>query len=189
MPIDFAGGIAKLQETGMFEVVLPFLLVFAIVFAILEKTKILGTDETAKKPKTNINVVVSLVIGLLLVLQTEIVQIINNFLPKISLVIIVVLMFLIVLGIFNPEAVGTWGGIPLFFAVILTILAVAWSLTPVAGWQWPYWFTPTDQDLAIIILLAVIIAVIYLIVRQPKTQGKGLIELLDEGLRGKGRGH
>ena len=30
---------------GLFDVVLPFLLVFTIVFAIFEKTKVLGTEE------------------------------------------------------------------------------------------------------------------------------------------------
>ena len=32
------------KEFGLFSVVLPFLLVFTIVFAILEKTKVLGTE-------------------------------------------------------------------------------------------------------------------------------------------------
>ena len=48
--------------------VLPFLLVFTIVFAILEKTKIFGATKDGESKK-NINAVVALVLGLLMIAQ------------------------------------------------------------------------------------------------------------------------
>ena len=41
----FRGVIEFLGDMGVYDVILPFLLVFTIVFAILEKTKILGTAK------------------------------------------------------------------------------------------------------------------------------------------------
>ena len=41
----FGEAIQFLAKLGIYDVVLPFLLVFTIVFAIMEKTKLLGTEK------------------------------------------------------------------------------------------------------------------------------------------------
>src|SRR3989344_7034227 len=84
----------KLQGLGIYEYLLPFLLIFSITFAIFEKTKILGTE------KKNINIIVSIIIGLVFVTQFSLVSTLNSFLPKISLFIVVAVMALILFGIF-----------------------------------------------------------------------------------------
>ena len=60
----FRGVIVFLEKLGVYDVVLPFLLVFTIVFAILEKTRVLGTDDIDGKPwpKKNLNAVVAFVV-------------------------------------------------------------------------------------------------------------------------------
>ena len=78
---NFGDIVSQFQQMGVYEYFLPFLLIFAIIFAILEKTKILGKD------KTNVNVLVSIIIGLLLIVQQGIVATINLFLPRVSLII------------------------------------------------------------------------------------------------------
>ena len=47
----------QLQSSGFYEFALPFLLVFTIVFAILEKTKLFGGG------KKNINLIIGIVVG------------------------------------------------------------------------------------------------------------------------------
>ncbi len=54
-----------LYDLGLFDVVLPFILVFTVVFAILEKTKILGQEKD--KPRTKLNSIIALCLGLLTV--------------------------------------------------------------------------------------------------------------------------
>ena len=51
-------------DIGIYDVVLPFLLVFTIVFAIFDKTKVLGTEviDGHKYPKKNLNAIVAFVI-------------------------------------------------------------------------------------------------------------------------------
>jgi hypothetical protein len=85
----------NLQALGFYDYLLPFLLIFTLIFAILEKTKLMGTDEN-RKPRTNINTLLALIIGLIVVVQTEIVQIMNLYLSKMSLFIVIVLIFLLV---------------------------------------------------------------------------------------------
>jgi len=90
------------KEFGLFDIILPFLLVFTLVYAILEKTKILGTvkvkdEEVANK---NLNSMVAFVIGLLVVATANVVRAINESLPNIILLAVVSFSFLLLIGIF-----------------------------------------------------------------------------------------
>jgi len=51
----FRGVVDFFGEIGLFDVVLPFLLVFTVVFAILEKTKVFGIEEIEGKKYTRKN--------------------------------------------------------------------------------------------------------------------------------------
>ena len=63
----FRGVISFFGDIGLYDVVLPFLLVFTIVFAILEKTKVFGVEEIEGKKYTrkNLNAMASFVIAFL----------------------------------------------------------------------------------------------------------------------------
>src|SRR3989344_4285795 len=119
---NFGDVFSSLQELGVINYVLPFLLIFAIMFAILEKTHILGKD------KTNINVVVSSVVGLLLVVQQGIVEIINLFLPRVSLIIVVALMGLLVIAMLAGKEYEGLSGSVFGIAVILVVIAIVLAL-------------------------------------------------------------
>jgi len=82
---------------GLFDVVLPFLLVFTLMFAILEKTRVLGTEND--KPRANLNSMVSFIIAMLVV-ATNKTKIINEALPNVVLLVVMILAFLILLGLF-----------------------------------------------------------------------------------------
>ena len=122
----------QLQSSGIYQFALPFLLVFTIVFAILEKTKIFGTD-TSGEPKKNINVIVALVIGLIVINQFEIVDRLNLFLPKVSLFIIIAVMFLILVGLFGAQVENGFSGLLLFLFAIASLLIIYWALIPSSG--------------------------------------------------------
>ena len=122
MKIDLLGGIEKLEDMGVYDVILPFLLVFVLVFAILEKIKIFG--EQGRK----FNIIIALVIGFLLVRQGGIVEFINTYLPNVSAVIIVFLGFLILLGLFGVKSSAFKGGLMVIF-VIVSLIGGIWALT------------------------------------------------------------
>jgi len=144
----------SLEGTGILEYVLPFLLVFSITFAILEKVKILGED------KKNINLIVSIILGLIFVTQFSLVYTLNQFLPKISLFIIIAVMVLILFGIFGAkvhEGLGGWG---LVIAAAISLFAIYWGLSPSLGFELPYWI---EYNFDIIIAVVIIIIIISLI--------------------------
>lgn len=124
-----------LKDFGFFDVILPFLLVFAVVFGILDKTRILGEEEIKgeKYPKTNINAIVAFVIAMLVVVTTKVVDALALALPRVALLLVVSLSFLLMIGIFiSPGEVyqklnKTWMAgimIVMFTAVILIFLSV-----------------------------------------------------------------
>ncbi len=92
-----------LRDFGLFDVVFPFLLVFTIVFAILEKTRLLGTvkvKELGDIPNKNLNSMVAFVVGLLVVATANVVRTINESLPNIIILVVASVSFLIMIGVF-----------------------------------------------------------------------------------------
>lgn len=123
-PLDFGEIVRDLQSIGFYEYVLPFLLVFAIIFAALEKTQLFGSG------KTNINVIVALIFGFLLVAQQGVVKTINEFLPNVSLILIVVLAGLLVISMLaGEEYQGLSKGL-MGIGVIAVIIAFVIALWP-----------------------------------------------------------
>ena len=163
---NFRDYILYLEQIGVYDVFLPFLLVFAIIFAVLEKTKIFGE-------RSNINVVISVIIGLLLVVQQGIVQTINTFLPRVSLIIVVTLMFLLLMSmIVGKEFKGLQGGL-LTVALIIVIAALVFALSP----SLPTFLTPGERQS----LLNVSVPVIALIVAIWLITGFGGKEKKEDG--------
>jgi hypothetical protein len=74
------------------EIILPFLLVFVVVFAILQKTKVLGDG------KTQMDSLVALVIGILLIITPAPRDFIVNFTPWVAVGAAVILVFLLLYG-------------------------------------------------------------------------------------------
>ena len=124
-----------LRDFGLFDVILPFLLVFTITYAVLEKTRVLGTIKVHGSddiiPNKNLNSMVSFVVALLVVATANIVRAINESLPNIILLLVASLSFLLLIGIFLKDAMDFpkehpgWNFafiIIMFIAVILIFL-------------------------------------------------------------------
>ncbi len=156
---------AQLQDIGLYDFLLPFLLVFTIVFAILEKTYIFG-KTTGGESKRNINAVVALILGLVIINQFEIIQSLNNFLPKISFFIIVSLMILILFGLFGANVESGLGGFLLLIAALASLVATYWALGPSLDFRVPYWVL---DNVATIIALLIIMVIIFAVINSGKT--------------------
>jgi len=101
----------------------PFLLMFFIVFAILEKTKVLGDD------KKQINAFVSFIIGLIFISAVYPTLVVSNLILFFTVSIIVVFVALMLWGfIIGGEAkiesngIKITGGIALLIAIIFALL-------------------------------------------------------------------
>lgn len=101
----FRGTIVFFQDLGVFDVILPFLLVFTIVFAILEKTRVFGSEEIEGKKYTrkNINAMTSFVIAFFVVASSRIVEIITEVSANVVLLLLGSVLFLMLIGSFYKE--------------------------------------------------------------------------------------
>src|SRR3989338_5891120 len=124
------------ESWGLSDVMLPFLLVFVIFFAILTKIKVFGEKSS------RYNLVVALVIALVFVIPHALdrypanfdpVDIMNEALPNISIVIVAAIAALIIIGAFGGQVATRpaylTGGVILLGAVIYVIF-VYQSLSP-----------------------------------------------------------
>ena len=110
-------------QIGLFDVVLPFLLVFTIVFAIFEKTKVLGTEKIDghEYTKKNLNAIASFVIAFLVIAAKELVAIINETVAKAVIVLFFSVLFLLLIGSFHKEGEPMYlkGGWKITFEIIV----------------------------------------------------------------------
>ncbi|MBW3012588.1 hypothetical protein KY325_04465 [Candidatus Woesearchaeota archaeon] len=194
--MDFIQAIQRLNEIGSLDVALPFLLIFTLIFAALQKTKILGSKDARTPDEQSgkrYNIVIALVIALLIVIphvvyndgdltngklggaligMPDVVEIINNSLPSISVWIVGILMLLLILGLFGAKfgvletPISTWitGGAVILVAYIFA--ASAGYLKKLPG-PLSVLHDPANQAALIIILVFAII--VWFVVREPST--------------------
>jgi peptidoglycan/LPS O-acetylase OafA/YrhL len=150
------------------EGILPFLLVFVLVFAILQKTKILGEG------KTQIDALIALAIGLISVAVPTTRDFIVNMMPWLAFALVVLLVFLLVYGFVataNDPSKGL--NIPDWVkttVLILGIIMVVVLAIYVTGF-WPTvksWFS--GDDVLSTVLLIIVIAVVVGMVAKPASE-------------------
>lgn len=165
--MDFYTIFYQLESSGFYEYFLPFLLVFVVLFAILEKTFIFGKvgKDGDEVPKTNINIVVALIISLFMVIRTDLVLIMNNYLSKMSFFIIIAVMVMIVIAMFAGKDVK----VPVTYAAIIAIIAGIWSLASGAwGTDFPYWYYLSDSALAFLLGIGLFVLIIVIMLKSGK---------------------
>ncbi|MBS3166392.1 hypothetical protein J4444_04680 [Candidatus Woesearchaeota archaeon] len=172
---SFRTVIVFLDKLGVYDVVLPFLLVFTIVFAIFEKTKILGVEKYDGKEftKKNLNAMTAFVIAFFVIASTKLVAIISEVMSNAVLLLILGVSFLLLVGVFFGDKEFTlekfpgwiklmmiimFIGIVLIFLNALDWLKYIWKLINGFGAEWA----------TSIIFFVVILAFIYYIVADNK---------------------
>ncbi|RLG28169.1 hypothetical protein DRN98_09910, partial [Methanosarcinales archaeon] len=170
----FENFIVLLKEWGVVDVLLPFILVFTIIFAVLQKTKILGED------KKQFNVMIALVMGLGVViphivggygrLNFDPVVVINESLPQVSLIVVAIVMMLLIIGVFGNEI--DIAGTPLSgWVVIFALVAVVLIFGSAVGWfALPFWlaFLYNPELQALIVMILIFGVIIWFITKEPK---------------------
>ena len=146
-------------QVGIFAYVLPFLIIFAIIFGILNKTKILGDNK-------GVQATISIAIGLTSLQFDYVSNFFATIFPYAGMGIAVLLIALILLGLGTDEEKGKkiwlWLGVVIFAFVILNSFnALSWFNTGYPFFQ--EWGTMMFWGLLIV---GVVIAVV-------KSQSKG----------------
>jgi hypothetical protein len=186
MASPLANAIEFLRDFGLFDVVLPFLLVFTIVFAILEKSMILGKEKgkgDSDVPAKNLNSIVAFVVALLVVASANIVGIINESLPNIILLVVISLSFLLLISIFlgagelNFKELhgGSYKAIIIGIGIAVLLIFLAAIKSNGQSWlsiTWDYVNGNFQSSVfASVIFLIIVIIAILLVVRRPSGNG------------------
>ena len=182
----FRGIIEFFARLGIYDVVLPFLLVFTLVFAILEKTKLFGTEVVGGQnyTKKNLNAIAAFVIAFLVVASSRLVAAINESLARVMLLLVFCVAFMLLLGVFyhHDEKVFLEGGWRKFFMMLMfigVVLIFAQSVKFDTGegflevaWSWiAVNFAGGSVVVDSLILLAILIGFMYFITKESKPAG------------------
>lgn len=152
MVISVAQILVQWEALGVFDFVLPFLLIFAVVFGVLSSTNILGSNK-------GVHVIISLVIGLL-ALRLGIVQVFfTELFPRLGVGLAVILALVILIGVFIPKDETR------YYAYIFAIIGALIWIVAVFGAFGSYGWYGVWEDYAglvigAVLLVGVIIAVV-----------------------------
>lgn len=143
----FRGVLEFFGRLGIYDVVLPFLVTFSIFFAVLEKTKVLGTEKS-EGPKggdmvtrKNLNAMVAFCGAFFVIASSKMVAIIHTTLANIVLLTLVIISFLLLIGTFHSEKdeitlEGRWKTFMMFLMFIAVALIFAYAIPTSSGEPW-----------------------------------------------------
>ncbi len=166
-----------LEDFGFFDVVLPFILAFTIVFAILDKTRILGSEDN--KPKKNLNAMVAFVIAMFVVATPKVVNVFRVSLPQIVLVLVLVISIMMLIGslygskeefeLTKIKKLAFLIGVIIIISIFLIFLSALEWLEPVVQYLIVSW--DSTFVVSMIFLVIAVVAIIYIV--GNKNEGGG----------------
>jgi hypothetical protein len=185
MSSTFRGVIDFFGDLGIYDVVLPFLLVFTVVFAILEKSRVFGfykLDDKTEVTRKNLNAMVAFTMGFIAVASSKVVSIINEGLSNIIIVVISIMSFLLLAGSFftdgkflfdDDKYVGLRVGL-VVVTLVVTVLIFLNAVKTDSGESWlgVFWkFVSKQWDSTLIgsiVLLGMIIGFMIFVTKGPR---------------------
>ncbi|MEK6840875.1 MAG: hypothetical protein AABX79_02890 [Nanoarchaeota archaeon] len=159
---DFGNLLAYWEQLGVFSYVLPFLLIFAVVFGILSKIKVFGDNR-------GLNGVIALVIGLL-ALQFDLVPVFfSEIFPRVGVALSILLTLIILVGLFFSSENNKVVNYILLGVSVIAFLSVLIKTSGYLGWYSAYWWYTNWPS----ILLGIVIIVIFFTVISSAGPKKG----------------
>lgn len=109
------------QQVGVFSYILPFLLIFAIVYGVITKTSILGENRS-------VHAIIALAVGLLALVGDYVPQFFQIITPYLGIGLSILLVGIVLLGLFYQDVtwvkkVLVWVGIAIFIVVVYSSLS------------------------------------------------------------------
>ena len=121
------------ETIGVFDYLLPFLLIFAVVFGILETTKALGEHK-------GIHTIVALVIGLFTMRYFQVGEFIGIIFANFGIALSVILVLIILTGLFvTHKSREGWANNTSKFSMLAVVIVVIASINEFA-WFGSYWW-------------------------------------------------
>lgn len=183
-----------LDGMGFMDVVLPFMLVFTIVYAILT-TVVIGASDATDKKNTKFALIIGLVIAFGVVIPhvtgtyppgTDVVDIINNSLPIVALIAVGIIGLFIILGMFGIELNFMAGSlVPIIVVLALGLIVFIFGSNAGWGWKVPKFLSfLTDKDtISFLIVVAVFGLIVKFITAGDNTGEKKGMEKFQDSMK------
>jgi len=154
-----------LDKLGMWDVIVPFILVFTVVYAVLEKTKVLGEEN--KEPKHRFNAVAAFVIASFTLIAVDVLNVVSRFSQYIVVFLIASLCMAILLTFLGfkdiqKHKISKWVIFPVLFVILIIGALYAFGWLSVLDWS------AVSRYFGVIIAFAVFLFVIWIILRGEK---------------------
>lgn len=183
----FRTSIEFLDKIGVFDVVLPFLLVFTIVFALLEKTRVFGTEKVGGEEytKKQLNSLAAFVIAFFVIASSRLVEIVTKISSNVIVLVLASVFFLLLAGSFHqqkPEGYFLEGKFKGLFMIVMFIGLVFIFLNAIEtsdGKTWLNivfdWLRQFSDNVSVssIILVVIVIVIMYYIGALGSSKSEG----------------
>ena len=173
----FRGTLGFFAEIGIYDVVLPFLLVFTLVFAILEKTRIFGMEKGDKgeTTKKNLNAMVAFVTSFFVVASAQLVAIINQTLAHTFLLMLLGILVLMLVGTLHTSdrEFALTGGLQKFFIGLMVVGLFLIFLNALGWLQLIYEYLMQFWDsiaVSSIIMVIFVVGILWYVTKSPSTK-------------------
>jgi peptidoglycan/LPS O-acetylase OafA/YrhL len=145
--------LSKWEQMGFFSYLLPFLLIFALVFGILTKTNIFKDNKT-------VNGIIALAVALMALQFNFVSEFFSQVFPRVGVGLAVILIIMIIAGLFAPQDSNVVNYILLGVGVLIVGFILIQSAGQL-GWQvGQFWDKYAGVIIAIILIVVVVIALI-----------------------------
>ena len=151
--MDITTILATWESWGIFDTMLPFLLLFAVIFGVLTTTNILGKNK-------GVHVIIALVIAVLALRVGFVQAFFSEAFPRLGVAIGVILIVVILTALFIPDehrsgwAIGLYslGAVAFIFVLFNSFSAVGWFNTN-------FWEEWGSALIGVLLLVGIIIVV------------------------------
>ncbi len=156
--------IAQWAQFGVFDILLPILLIFAVVFAILEKINLLKNQ--------GVHLIIALVIGIYTISNPIISGFFLYLFSNLALGVAILLCLIVLLGIAIKPGGGTWKGIFTIggIFIFLIVLAKSGAFQMLFGQNIGYWI---QINSAILLLVLFIVLGVVFVLKGVKQEKEG----------------
>lgn len=184
----FQGVLVFFQDIGIYDVVLPFLLVFTLVYALLEKTRVFGVEKVGDKEfsRKNVNSMTAFCIAFFVIASTQLVASISMIVSRMVLLLILLVCFMLLVGSMHKEdakgfELTGWTKKAFYVIMFVGIIFIFLDSIPgpahqyycpagcsIWGYGWNYMAMSWDsQFVGIIVLLGGIIGLMAFVMHTP----------------------
>jgi hypothetical protein len=172
--------------TTILQVILPFILIFTVVFGVMQKAKIFGAEG-----KKQFNVMIALVMALAVVIphilgaypaDMDPVNILNSVMPQVSLVLVAILLALLLIGIFGGEV--KWLGSSISGVIALICFGIVGLIFANSmGYMQVRWFNQISDDVkALAIIILVFGLIVWFVTKDDSTAKANGFKEVTEGI-------